>query len=101
MNKHSLVEIISDRLNMPHDLVCSVINTLADVIADSLLEEERVVIQNFGSFRLWHHASRPVRNPKTGEPMIFQPRNSVKFVPGKHLVDLLNRQADDMESDKA
>ena len=33
--------------------------------------------------------------------MIFQPRNSVKFVPGKHLVDLLNRQADDMESDKA
>ena len=89
MNKHSLVEIISDRLNMPHDLVCSVINTLADVIAD------------FGSFRLWHQASRPVRNPKTGEPMIFQPRNSVKFVPGKHLVDLLNRQADDMESDKA
>ena len=83
MNKHSLVEIISDRLNMPHDLVCSVINTLADVIADSLLEEERVVIQNFGSFRLWHQASRPVRNPKTGEPMIFPATKLGQIRPGE------------------
>lgn len=101
MNKHSLVEIISDRLDLPHEMVRSVMDVLSDVIGDSLIKDKRVVIQNFGSFRLWHQTSRPVRNPKTGEPMIFQPRNSVKFVPGKHLVDLLNRQADDMESDKA
>ena len=67
MNKHSLVEIISDRLNMPHDLVCSVINTLADVIADSLLEEERVVIQNSENRRTYDFPATKLGQIRPGE----------------------------------
>lgn len=56
-----------------------------------LKEEESIIFQNFGTFSLWRQTERQGRNPKTGEPVIIKARKSIKFKPGKHLLDTLNK----------
>ena len=49
-----------------------------------------MVSQGFGTFTLWSQSERPGRNPKTGIPVTIPSRNSVKFKPGKGLLEYLN-----------
>ena len=46
----------------------------------------------FGSFTLWKQTARPARNPRENTVCMIAPRNSVKFKPGKFLLEHLNPQ---------
>ena len=60
--------------------------TTFDTIRESLKNGEKVVISNFGTFRVKSRQGRQGRNPKTGESVSVPPRKGVRFKASKNLL---------------
>ncbi|MCP4870832.1 MAG: integration host factor subunit beta [Proteobacteria bacterium] len=62
-----------------------VVNTIFAVMAEALVEGDRIEIRGFGSFQVRTHSPRMGRNPKTGEPVPIGSRRVPFFRVGKEL----------------
>jgi len=56
-----------------------IIDTLFELIKQSLQNGEEVLISGFGKFSVQEKQARRGRNPQTGEPMMLPPRKVVTF----------------------
>ena len=92
MNKTDLAREMSNRLSIPRQDALLFINTWMDSLTAFLKEGESLCLQGFGTFNLWQQTERAGRNPKTGASCMIPPRSSVKFKPGKILLEDLNRR---------
>lgn len=90
INKSDIISIISKKnnLNLP-DAEYS-IKKLIEYLSKNLYEGERIEIRGFGTFSLHSHNSRIARNPKTGEKVALERRNTVHFKPSKELKSRVN-----------
>ncbi|MDE2293163.1 MAG: HU family DNA-binding protein [Elusimicrobia bacterium] len=61
------------------------VETTFGTIRAALRADEKVVISNFGTFRVKTRRARVGRNPKTGAPVEVPPRKGVRFKASKHL----------------
>lgn len=91
MNKTDLVNQLADKLNIPQYKSRQFINAFQNVLEETL-REEAIVLQGFGTFEPWKQTARIGRNPRTGTLCEIKPRTSVKFKPGKFLLEALNTQ---------
>lgn len=57
-----------------------------------LAREEDILFLGFGRFSPRKQPARPVRNPKTGAPVMLDERTTVRFKPGKYLFETINRK---------
>ncbi|WP_455639715.1 HU family DNA-binding protein [Parabacteroides sp.] len=92
MNKTELAKEIASRMSTTVTETLQFLNTMNDVISDAISKEESVMLQNFGQYMPWKQVERPGRNPRTGENCVISKRTSVKFKPGKGLIEKLNSQ---------
>lgn len=92
MNKSELTKEMSVRLDLPVYKCLQILNVWQDILGDTLLTGEQVVLQGFGSFHPWEQTERPARNPRTGKACLIPHRTSVKFKPGKFLLEKLNEK---------
>lgn len=90
MNKVDMVKELSSRLGCTQTESLHIINTWQEIIRDNLSQGNNIVLQGFGSFICWQQTERPGRNPQTGKPCMIPARVSVKFKPGKFLLQWLN-----------
>lgn len=79
INKSKLAAKLSDRTLLSKKESAIVVDNLLDIIVESLMDDEDVSLVGFGKFYLYEHASRPVRNPKTQEPMVLDNYKSLRF----------------------
>ena len=91
MNKTDLVIVLAEKMGIPQSQSRQFLNAFQEVLSDTL-KEEVIMLQGFGTFEPWKQTARPGRNPRTGEPCMIEPRTSVKFKPGKFLLEALNPQ---------
>jgi integration host factor subunit alpha len=56
-----------------------IIETLFEIIKQTLEDSEDVLISGFGKFNVQQKNQRRGRNPQTGEPIILAPREIVAF----------------------
>ena len=61
----------------------AIINTLLDIIKDTLESGEEVLISGFGKFELRDKPQRPGRDPKSGKQYQIDARRVVTFAPSK------------------
>ena len=69
-------------------------NLLEDIlnnIAESLIKNKKIKINNFGTFSLRTKKSRVGRNPKTKEKKIISKRNVILFKPSKDFKMHINK----------
>ena len=69
-------------------------NLLEDIlnnIAESLIKNKKIKINNFGTFSLRTKKSRVGRNPKTKEKKIISKRNVILFKPSKDFKIHINK----------
>lgn len=93
MNKSELVEVLAERMNTPQYKVREFVNSLQKVVEEALLRDDNgIILQGFGTFTLWNQTERPGRNPRTGSECLIRARKSVKFKPGKFLLEALNEK---------
>ena len=67
-----------------------------DAIVETLVEEGRIELRNFGVFEVKRRAARKARNPRTGQRVDVPEKFVVTFKPGKEMeerVRQLERQA--------
>ena len=68
-----------------------IIETLFELIKQSLQNGEDVMISGFGKFAIKEKHQRRGRNPKTGEPITLPPRRVVAFKLSSTLRERINR----------
>jgi integration host factor subunit beta len=90
MNKSELVKALSDEVNIPLVEASVYVDTFLDSVGKALVEEDRVEIRGFGSFKVKEYKGYKGRNPKSGESVSVPPKKLPVFRPGKELKDLLN-----------
>lgn len=90
MNRSELIKKISGRLLLKEEDARVFIKTWEEEIEKAILQDGSVSLMDFGTFSLWKQTARPARNPRENTPFMIAARNSVKFKPGKLLLEHLN-----------
>lgn len=91
MNKSELIKALADDAQIPLDESTIVVNIFFDSMKNALLNNDRVEIRGFGSFKIKDYAPYAGRNPKTGQPVEVTSKRLPFFRPGKELKDSINR----------
>jgi integration host factor subunit beta len=90
MNKSQLIRTLAERRSISLEEASTIVNTFFDSIRETLLEDKRVEIRGFGSFKMKHYEGYQGRNPSTGEMVRVQPKRLPFFRVGKDLKEYLN-----------
>ena len=85
MNKSDIINLVSDKNNLDLSDVEYSVKKIIDYMGANLYQGNRIEIRGFGTFSLHTHQSRIARNPKTGDKIALERRNTVHFKPSKEL----------------
>jgi len=87
--KNIFIEQLSKKTGFSKNLSKKLINDLLKIFTQNLIEG-RLVIKNFGVFKIIQKKQRMGRNPKTKEEFIINARKSLTFSGSKKISDFLN-----------
>ena len=90
MNKAELIAELAERAGLKKQKAAKVLDAYMEIVTEKMSNNEEVALIGFGTFVPRAQNSRMARNPKTGEPVMIQPRTTVKFKPGKFLLEAMN-----------
>ncbi len=94
MNKSEMANRLASRSGLTQaesvDVLDSIFDPVAGIIADRLDAGEKVSIAGFGSFETRHRAARSGRNPRTGESIEIAARRYPAFKAAKGLKDRIS-----------
>jgi nucleoid DNA-binding protein len=85
MTKKEIVKVISDRADLTQLKTKEIVQWTFDAIIDTLIEEGRIELRNFGVFEVKRRKPRKARNPRTGAKVEVGEKNVVTFQPGKEM----------------
>ena len=92
MNKSDLVNNISKKLDLfSEDDIEKSVNSILEIISETLSKNERVEVRNFGTFSTRSREERLSRNPKTGTSVLVEAKNHPYFRASKYLKQSLNK----------
>jgi len=85
VTKKEIVRSISEELGLTQLRTKEIVQKTFDTIIETLVEEKRIELRNFGVFEVKCRAARKARNPKTGEEVMVEKKYVVTFKPGKEM----------------
>jgi integration host factor subunit beta len=91
VTKKEIVKEISDKLQLTQLKTKEIVQQTFDAIIDTLVEEERIELRNFGVFEVKQRAARKARNPRTGAKVEVPAKFVVTFKPGKEMEEKVQR----------
>ena len=90
MNKAELIEALADKTGLQKDWNGEETVLVQGIIDAYFIEDEEIVLVGFGTLIPRPQTQRLARNPKTGTPVMIPARTTVKFKPGKFLLEAMN-----------
>ncbi len=96
MTKKEIVRTISEEIGLTQLKTKEIVQKTFDAIVETLVEDGRIELRNFGVFEVKRRAPRKARNPRTGDKVDVPEKFVVTFKPGKEMearVRELERQA--------
>ncbi len=90
MTKKEIVKTISDETGLNQQQIKQVVQKTFDSIVQTLVEEVRIELRNFGVFQVRPRAARKARNPRTGRQVEVPEKFVVSFKPGKVMEERVN-----------
>jgi DNA-binding protein HU-beta len=90
MNKGDLINKVAESAGIKKSEATTAVNTVLDAIGETLTKGGKVTLIGFGTFSVARRDARIGRNPATGESVKIAAKTSVKFKPGKELVEALS-----------
>ena len=85
MTKKEIVRSISEELGLTQLRTKEIVQKTFDAIIETLVEEKRIELRNFGVFEVKCRAARKARNPRTGDEVMVEEKYVVTFKPGKEM----------------
>ena len=104
MTKKEIVKTISDEIGLTQLKTKEIVQKTFDAIVETLVEDHRIELRNFGVFEVKRRAARKARNPRTGEKVFVPEKFVVTFKPGKEMeerVRELERRANEAARQQA
>ncbi len=94
MNKKQLVSLVSKECGYTQKDTERVIDALLNVITESLVIGEKVLLVGFGTFDVRKRKAREVKNPRNHSETIYVPETTAPFFKaGKNLRDAVNNKS--------
>ena len=91
MTKKEIVKQIADRIGETQLKTKDIVQRTFDAIVDTLIEQGRIELRNFGVFEVKQRKARKARNPRTGEKVEVPPKCVVTFKPGKFMEERVRK----------
>ena len=85
MNKTELISAMAEKAKLSKKDAEKALTTFTNIVADTLVDGDKVSITGFGTFEVTERAERHGRNPATGEAITIAASKSPKFKAGKAL----------------
>ncbi len=85
LTKPELVDAVADKTGMKKKDAATAVDTVFDVIMDTLNKQESVALAGFGTFDVRARSARMGRNPRTGEEIQIAACTVPVFRPGRRL----------------
>jgi nucleoid DNA-binding protein len=85
VTKKEIVKTISEEIGLTQLKTKEIVQKTFDAIVETLVEDERIELRNFGVFEVKKRAARKARNPRTGEKVFVPAKFVVTFKPGKEM----------------
>ena len=79
LTKAQLAEMLYEQIGFNKRESKDIVDAFFEVICASLVKGQDVKLSGFGNFQIRTKASRPGRNPRTGEPVAIEARRVVTF----------------------
>jgi nucleoid DNA-binding protein len=94
VTKKEIVKQIAEKVEETQLKIKEIVQLTFKAIVDTLLEEKRIELRNFGVFEVKQRKARKARNPRTGDRVDVPPKNVVTFKPGKEMEELVRNLTD-------
>jgi integration host factor subunit alpha len=91
MVKIDIVDKICEKVGFSNKEVAKIVETVFDIIKETLQREDKILISGFGNFVIRNKRARRGRNPQTGGDTEITPRRVLTFKPSPVLKASLNR----------
>lgn len=85
MTKKEIVKTISEEIGMTQLKTKEIVQKTFNAIVETLVEEQRIELRNFGVFEVKKRAARKARNPRTGQRVDVPQKFVITFKPGKEM----------------
>ena len=83
MGRKELIQSVAEQAGLAQGKTRKILQKVFDGILQTLLEEGRIELRNFGVFEVKQRAPRRARNPRTGETVDVPEKSTVTFKPGQ------------------
>jgi integration host factor subunit alpha len=90
MTKVDIIENIYEKVGFSKKEVAKIVESVFDIIKESLQKEEKIKISGFGNFVVRRKRARRGRNPQTGDDIEIGARRILTFKPSQVLKGGLN-----------
>jgi len=87
VTKNEIIKTISEDVGLTQQQTKKIVQKTFDSIIDTLAEDGRIELRNFGVFEVKKRAARNGRNPRTGDKVFVPAKYTVTFKPGKEMED--------------
>lgn len=101
VTKKEIVKAISEEIGLTQLKTKEIVQKTFDAIVDTLVQERRIELRNFGVFEVKKRAARKARNPRTGERVDVAEKYVVTFKPGKEMEERVLKLAQEEAAKKA
>jgi integration host factor subunit alpha len=92
MVKIDIVDKICEKVGFSNKEVAKIVETVFDIIKETLQREDKIKISGFGNFAAREKRSRRGRNPQTGNDIKIMARRILTFKPSLVLKGGINRK---------
>lgn len=90
MNRAELIVALAEKSGLSKQKAKKVLESYMEIVTEKMSQNEEIVLIGFGTLIPRPQSSRMARNPKTGTPVQIKARTTVKFKPGKFLLEAIN-----------
>jgi integration host factor subunit beta len=85
MTKKDMAMAIAEEMGLTQGQAREVVQRVFDGITETLVEQGRIELRNFGVFAVKKRKPRTARNPRTGEKVKVPAKLVVTFKPGREM----------------
>ena len=83
LTKKEMVRRIASELDVDQVLTKKIVQRTLDTILETVAQEDRLELRNFGVFEAKTRAARKARNPRTNEEVLVPAKRVLAFQAGK------------------
>jgi integration host factor subunit beta len=91
VTKKEIVKQIAEKIEETQLKTKEIVQLTFDAIVETLINDRRIELRNFGVFEVKLRKARKARNPRTDDPVDVPPKYVVTFKPGKEMEERVRK----------